>query len=148
MRYHDSGVLVKLYVPEAGTSAAVRAVAAGRAPVPFTALHDLEVRNALRLKLFRGEISQDELGHALAAIDEDRRAGRLRPCDLDWPAAFAAAAEASARSSAGVGTRSLDLLHIGVAMSLGCREFVSADDRQLCAAVAAGLTAIDLRRVS
>jgi hypothetical protein len=40
-----------------------------RAPLPFTALHELEVPNALRLAIFRHAIAQSEADTAMASLD-------------------------------------------------------------------------------
>jgi len=45
-------------------------------------------------------------------------------------------------------TRSLDLLHVAAARSLGCKVFVSADDRQLAAAKKTGLKTVDIKRTA
>ena len=54
--YYDSGVLVKLYVREESSDTVARFVAARSEPVIVNDLHELETRNALRLKRFRDEI--------------------------------------------------------------------------------------------
>ena len=42
--------------------------------------------------------------------------------------------------------RSLDVMHVAAAQLLGCRTFVSADDRQLAVTRAAGLRPRDINR--
>jgi hypothetical protein len=41
-----------------------------------------------------------------------------------------------------LGVRSLDILHVAIAMSLGARTFLSFDDRQRALATRAGLTVV------
>jgi predicted nucleic acid-binding protein len=144
-RYYDSAVLVKLYVCEAHSQAALNLIVAARACVPLNRLQELEIFNALRLKAFRGDISADETAAAVAAVAADLRCGRLYRPALDWGAVFAAALELSAANTLSVGCRSLDVLHVAAALAQNCREFVSMDDRQIRVAAAAGLTVIDLR---
>jgi len=50
--YYDSGVLVKLYVREPSSEAVARFLASRSEVVVVNSLHELEVRNALRLKRF------------------------------------------------------------------------------------------------
>ena len=47
----------------------------------------------------------------------------------------------SALHSEKLGTRSLDVLHVGAALSLGCKTFLSFDKRQVALARNAGLDA-------
>ena len=53
--YYDSGVLVKLYVREEFSDAVARFLAERREAVVINDLHEIEMRNALRLKRFREE---------------------------------------------------------------------------------------------
>jgi hypothetical protein len=57
MRYFDTGVLLKLYLPEPGADEAVAFVKASGNVPPLTLLHELEMRSALRQKFGRGEIT-------------------------------------------------------------------------------------------
>ena len=50
--YYDSGVLVKLYVREDFSDAVARFLAERREAVVINDLHEIEMRNALRLKRF------------------------------------------------------------------------------------------------
>jgi predicted nucleic acid-binding protein len=52
--YADSSFLVSCYLPDANTPQAKTYLDGHDLPLAFTALHDLEVRNALRLGVFRG----------------------------------------------------------------------------------------------
>ena len=63
--YFDTGVLVKAYVAEADTPKALVLIRQVRPPVPTTHLHSIEIRNALRLKCGRGEITEIEMKASL-----------------------------------------------------------------------------------
>ena len=69
--YFDSAVIAKLYVQESNSADAIRLVSADNAPFALTHWQEIEVRTALRLKLFRREITADELRSSLTAFDED-----------------------------------------------------------------------------
>jgi predicted nucleic acid-binding protein len=114
--------------------------------VPFTALHELEVANAFALLLGRKAISAAEHRAVRKQVQEDLDARRLWTVAIDWADVFAAARLLSDAHSARLLTRSLDLLHVAAARLLGCRVFVSADDRQLAAARASGLKGLDIKR--
>lgn len=114
-------------------------------PLLFNAFHDLESENALRLKLFRGEIDRLTLDAVLNDIVRDLAAGRLLRRPVDWPGAISEAKRVALLSTASSGCRTPDILHVGVARHWGCSLFVSMDDRQLRAAEAVGLRTIDVR---
>ena len=143
--YFDSDVLVKLYVSEEWSAEAVDLVQEAGEPILFTHLHELEVTNALRLKAFREEVTGAELGRALAALSEDQAAGRLWRPHVEWPTVFLRAVRLSDEYAAGLGGRSLGILHVALAIELGRTQLVSMDDRQIAPARAAGMTVHDPR---
>ena len=109
------------------------------APLTFTSLHALEVRNAFKLGVFRGLFSNADATAAWANLERDLRSGRLARSTVNWPIAFRVAARLSEIHSAVMGTRSLDILHVAAAKALRSVEFVSFDARQRKLAAAAGL---------
>ena len=133
-----------MYVPERFSPAARRSVQDAR-QVPYTALHDLEVRNAFELLVGRRLIRRTECDAILTDLQDDVDTRRLASVPLDLDSVFLEAARLSRCHSAKFLTRSLDLLHVAAARALKCTRFVSADDRQLAAAGAAGLEAVDIK---
>mgnify|MGYP000917610122 CR=1 FL=1 len=53
--YCDTGILMKLYLPEPESAAVAAFVRAQREPILLSALHRAEMTSALQLKGFRGE---------------------------------------------------------------------------------------------
>jgi predicted nucleic acid-binding protein len=135
----DTSVLVSLYVPEARSERVARLVRRAGEPVPFSQLHELELTNALRLRLFRREATPRLVDATLAHVGEDLHEGVLRRVAIEWPATFAKALELANRHTAHVGPRSLDLLHVAAAVTGEHRRFVTADRRQGTIARRAGL---------
>lgn len=82
--YFDSGVIVKLYVPEPNSADAIRLVTASPPPGLLTDWQAIEVRNAFRLKRFRGEISPSQLRSALRSFADDERLGLRAPERRRW----------------------------------------------------------------
>ena len=74
--YFDSSALVSVYVTETYSERARRELRK-RGRVPWTPLHDLEGRNALRLLHGRRQIDEAELEGLLGHIDDDLQRGRL-----------------------------------------------------------------------
>ena len=140
--YVDSSALVPIYVPEHFSTVAVRAAA----QVPFTAIHELEVRNAFELLVGRQLITRQECGSIDQQLRNDLENQRLVPTSLDLDAVFTQASELSRLYTAKYLARSLDLLHVAAAHAALCNTFVSADDRQLAVAKASGLNVIDIKR--
>jgi len=137
--YADTGLLCSLYAPDAHTVAAAKRVAGAKEALPITWLHQLELRNALRLKVFRREITTAQKEASLNLFLSDL-AGRILAGSS--PAAEDVSREAerlSASFSEKLGGRSLDILHVAAALVLGAEEFWTFDARQAALAKASGL---------
>ena len=143
--YFDTSALVALYVSEAYFQLARRAAqTAGQ--IPFTPLHDLELGNALQLLRGRRLIDGRQLQLLSSHVAEDRDAERLVETPIDLHRVFVRARELSAAHSARGLCRSLDVLHVASSLELGCRRFVSGDDRQLLLARALDLEGVDIKK--
>ena len=142
--YYDSGVLVKLYVREESSDTVARFLATRGEAVIVNNLHELEIRNALRLKRFRDEIDDGQLAASMAMLDTDLAAGRLIRGRIDWPSICAEAERLSAAMAVSTGVRTIDLLHVAAALSQVSSGLVSLDQRQRAAARASGLEVVEL----
>ncbi len=141
----DTSVLVSLYVPEARSARVAGLVRRAGEALPFSQLHELEVVNTLRLRVFRREARPKQVDATLARIRDDLEAGVLRRVAIDWPVALARAIALADQHAARVGCRSLDLLHVSAAMMSASTRFVTADRRQGTVARRAGLPTTRLR---
>ncbi len=130
MIYADSSFLVSCWLGDANTARAKMRLATLTMPLPFTPLHELEVRNALQLCVFRGKFDSSVVAAAWANLQQDLQAGRLLRVEVEWPLAFRFAASIGRRNSAILGTRSFDVLHVAVAKILRVSEFLTFDGRQ------------------
>jgi predicted nucleic acid-binding protein len=142
MRYFDSGVLLKLYVPESRTPEATQYFRQAPALVPFTPLHGVEMRSAIRQKVGRGEISAVECARLLQAVDYDLASGVYSTPTIAWPDVYLEAETLSAAHTVSTLCRSLDILHIALAVVLGASEFCTFDVRQARMAKAAGISVV------
>ena len=139
MRYFDTGVLLKLYLPEPRAAEAIAYVnACGNRP-PVTPLHELEMRSALRQKAGRGEITLLECEALLAQLEADLNGSVHERATVIWPDVFATVESLSAAHGVSTLCRSLDMLHVALAQQLGATEFCTFDHRQSLMAMAAGL---------
>jgi len=66
--YADTGFLCSLYAPDAHTSRAVKRMMRQTLPLPVIWLHQLEFRHALRLRVFRKEITPAQRDASLNAM--------------------------------------------------------------------------------
>ena len=137
--YFDSAVLVKAYCLEATSPQALVLIKRASAPLPITPLHSLEIRNALRLKRHRKELTESQLRGALQSLDDDIASGFLQAVEHDLQAVYQQGELLSAAHAVSTGARSLDVLHVAAALILKAGEFVSFDRRQRSLAVRAGL---------
>jgi predicted nucleic acid-binding protein len=138
--YADSSFLVSCYLVDAHTAQAKAFLLEHDFALPFTSLHDLEVRNALRLGVFRRVLTEEQAHAAAGLIDADLRGGRLVRTAVRWPGVFRMASRLSAQHGAMTGARSLDILHLAAARTLRLKELASFDSRQRELGAAAGLT--------
>lgn len=143
--YIDSGILVKTCVKEETSPEAVALVLRTQSPLPLTHFQELEIRNAIRLKHSRGELTKAEMTAALGHFQDDIDAGRYERPAYELPAVFRRAETLSEAHALATKCRSLDLLHVAAALMIGCREFASFDERQRAVARKAGLTVLPAR---
>ena len=145
--YYDTGALVPLYITEV-FSMTVHALTRQRSEaIPFSAFHYLECENAARLRRFRGDIDEPRLHRMLQDIHADIEYGRLVLRPANWIAALDSARQISEASTVKTGCRTLDLIHVAIAVQWDCSDFVSADERQLKAAKSQGLKVVDIRKL-
>lgn len=142
MRYFDSGLLLKLYVSEPRDKEAEQLFYSSPTPPPFTPLHGLEMRSAVRQKLGHGEIDLAESERILKTLDGDLAAGVFFQPNLFWHDVFLHAERFSAAHGSSTLCRSLDTLHVALAVVLEVTEFCTFDARQARMAAAVGLTVV------
>lgn len=137
--YADTGFLCSLYAPDAHTDRAIRRMKRQALPLPVTWLHQLEFRNALRLRVFRKEITSVQRDASLNTMLADLAAGVLASAAPILSEVLTEAERLSAQHSEKLGTRSLDILHVSAALTLGLSQMLTLDVRQVALARAAGL---------
>ncbi|MCP5531694.1 MAG: type II toxin-antitoxin system VapC family toxin [Akkermansiaceae bacterium] len=137
--YADTGFLCSLYAPDAHSGRAISSMKRHSAALEFTWIHQLEFRNALRLRVFRREITTSQRDASLNLLLADLAAGILTHASPSLPDVMTEAERLSATHSEKLGTRSLDILHVAAALVLGSTVFFTFDKRQAKLGKAAGL---------
>jgi predicted nucleic acid-binding protein len=137
--YADTSFLVAAYSPEADSQKALAWFQHANVPLLFTPLHRQELRNAIRLRVFRQQITREQRSVAFEDIQSDLDDGILVHTALPWTDALREADVIGAGNTERLGTRSADVLHVAVATVLQSTDFLTFDVRQGKLAKAAGL---------
>ena len=104
----------------------------------ITPLCEVEFGNALQLSVFRKEMTPAQARAAGLALDEDIHGG-LVTLHAFPAAAWEEARRISLAHTATIGARSLDILQVAAALTLGASVFLTFDRNQRKLAAAAGL---------
>lgn len=140
--YADTSFLFSLYATDANSTRADAWRQAHPAPLPFTAFHRLELRNALSLALFQQRLTPPEVQAVWLEVENDCAAGLLCECGGLWHHVLATAQAFSQNQTPAIGCRTLDVLHVASAKLIGVAEFCTFDTRQSTLAGQIGLVAI------
>jgi predicted nucleic acid-binding protein len=127
--YADASFLVSLYSPDANSAAAASAVKASTGERFVTILGELEVLNAFGLRLFRKEVTAAQAQSSLTDFEKDLRDGLFHLRGLPDPI-FERARQLSRQTTAKLGTRTADILHVAAALELGVDYLYSFDEPQ------------------
>lgn len=135
----DTSFLISLYGTDINSPAAKVHLAGATTALRVHAVNDFEFRNALRLLVFRGKISEPQCRAWLANYEEDKESGTLVVAEIDANTVLRTAEIISATRTATDGNRTLDILLIAAAKIFGATEFWSFDGRQRTLAAAEGM---------
>jgi predicted nucleic acid-binding protein len=138
--YLDTSFLASLYVLDRHSEQAVRLLPPG-ASLMLTPLAELELENAIQLRLFRRELTASQARAAQAALRQDVVGGVYASRAMP-PAAYEKAKQLARKHTARLGTRSLDILHVAAAMTLGAGTLLTFDENQRKLAAGEGVSCI------
>ena len=137
--YADTSFVARVYTPHPDSRKALSWLQRAREPLPFSPLHRHELRNAIRLRVFRGEITPEQRKLAFQEIESDLAGSILAHTPIPWTDTFRECEVLAAAHTEDLGVRSIDLLHIGLAVALKASEFLTYDTRRAALAKLAGL---------
>jgi len=140
--YADTSFLFSLYATDANSVRADAWRQANPGPLPFTAFHRLELRNALSLALFQQRLTLAQVQATWQEVENDCAAGLLVGRGGLWHRVFVDAESHALNHTPIVGSRTLDILHVTVAALIGTPEFCTFDTRQSALAGRIGLVAV------
>jgi predicted nucleic acid-binding protein len=138
--YPGTSFLVALYVPDANSAEAARRIKRQpEATFLLSDLAELELANALQQRLFRKELDPAQIGAARKAFQEDVEQGVWQRTSAQAGVVYERAVRLAAKWTASLGTRTLDILHVAIALETGAVSFYTFDKRQARLARAMGL---------
>lgn len=136
--YVDTSFLASLYVLDANSPSAAARMKRAELPVSISSLGELELANAISLRIFREELTRPEAKAAFVLIRDDIEAGVLRANAISI-AGLERAKRIARKRTPILGSRTLDALHVALALELRAKFFYTFDERQRRLAAAEGL---------
>ena len=136
--YADTSFLVSIYVLDANSARAAAKMKRAKLPILLNSLGELELMNALSLRLFRGELTPSRAAAAHALVRKDIEDGILLLQPLTH-AVFEKAKQIARSRTPQLGARTLDILHVASALELQADSFYTFDRIQANLAKAEGL---------
>ena len=139
MLYLDTSALLKLYVREAGSEWVQQEIESQDEPLPLWEIQEMELHNALMLKVFRGELSEEDATRQIDLLRGRKVKGLYYVPEIRRAQLMGDFRKLSALTSE-LGCRTMDILHVACALQLKPSRFISFDNRQLGLAHKAGLS--------
>ena len=140
MIYADTSAIVKLYVREEYSREVSEWIRMRNESIPLTPLHELELINAVKLKCFRNEMSAKQSEIILTNFGRHERIGVFYRPQIGWADMLSVAMQLSGKHTETTGSRTVDIMHVAMALSIGAVSFLTFDDKQSKLALIAGLT--------
>jgi predicted nucleic acid-binding protein len=134
--YADSSFLVSLYTPDANSVAAEAGVT-GHGELWLVPFGEFEFANAIELRVFRKEITPHQADQSMRAFEDD--IGKFLGRRAMPVTAYDQALLLTRRHTRHTGVRSLDILHVAIALALNAEVFLTFDRGQKRLARSAGL---------
>jgi predicted nucleic acid-binding protein len=127
--YADPSFIVSLYSPDANSAAAAHTMHASSGDRFLTTFGELQVVNAMGLRIFRREVSPAQAQSSLLEFENDLRNGVFQLRGLP-DSILERARQLSRQTTPKLGTRTADLLHVAAALELGVDTLYTFDHHQ------------------
>ena len=137
--YFDPSVLISFYVTEPASADVRDFIQEQNVVILLNSLQELELKNGIRQKVLRQEITEGTATRSLRLLEDDFVAGLVASKPVTWAPVYARAEQLSRRFSPRQICRSFDLLHVAIAVVSKVRHFATFDERQSALARSAGL---------
>jgi predicted nucleic acid-binding protein len=131
MLYLDTSALIKIYITEQDSDKIIDYLAQQQSQVALCKIHDLEFTNAINLMVFWKRITAAEQKIIFQNFkSHEEQEAFVRPSH-DLSEVFSTSEKISHKYSSEIGCRSLDILQLAFCLELGCKHFISFDERQI-----------------
>lgn len=137
--YLDTSAFIKLYIKEGGSEEVNSLVTSQDNPLPLWDILEAELINALRLKVFLGDLDAEQSDYLLAKFRARKLKGQYYRPHLNPQDLMACFIDLTHKTIT-LGCRTLDIFHVAAALVIGADLFVSFDARQIQLAKQSGLT--------
>ena len=127
--YLDSSFLVSMYALDVNSPKTAAELARFHGTLMLSSLGEVELVNALELRIFRKQVTRRETDLAHAAFVQDVQNGILRVFDLA-PAALIETKRLILKTTALVGCRTADIVHVAAATVMQADRMLTFDLRQ------------------
>jgi predicted nucleic acid-binding protein len=127
--YLDSSFLFSMYTPDVHFASASALLSRTSGDLVLSSLTELELSNALELRIFRKELNRVQVDRAHAAFESDVQRGVLRVFELA-PDAFSRTKDLIMKNTGSVGCRTADILHVAAAIEAAADGIFTFDLRQ------------------
>lgn len=136
----DTAQILKLYTPEPDSPAVLSLLESLTEPVLFTSFHLTEFANALHCKQGRGLISEADVEAGMRGLFEDCGGGMFTARLPNWDQVFRRAGHISSQNAAATLCRTLNAIHVALALEMRATALATTDARQVSLAKAVRLS--------
>lgn len=128
--YLDTSAILKLYKNESFSDELSCWVREQEIPIFLSPFQELEFKNAIMLNVFHKNIDLATGERILKWFSDDIKNGVYNKKSVQYSAIFSRAQKVALKWTRTVGSRSLDIIHVGTALELEHKVFVTFDLRQ------------------
>ena len=140
--YFDTGLAMKLFVAEPNSPQVIALAAFLGEPLVFSDFQASELVTALYCKVGRNEISADDAAAVETRVRFEIKSGVLEWHDPTWKRVFSRTTQLAQRHGASTLCRTLDAIHVSIALVTNAKYFATLDKRQSVLAQNAGLKVV------
>lgn len=143
MYYLDTSAFLKLYVKEVGSASVQNYLSQQEDPLPLSEILEMEFTNALQLKVFWGDIQPEQASEQMTLFENRKKRGLYYHPEIHRSELMGNFRELT-QSTAELGCRTMDILHVAYARVHGADDFITFDAKQKTLARKVGFNVPDL----
>lgn len=131
MTYCDTSFLLSLYIKDSNSEKAFARMEIQQASNVWTPFHQVEFDTALESRVRRRQTTRDQANSAYESLAMHREImGVYFESTVSWNSVWSRAIHLARQKASRQLCRTLDIVHLSLALELGAKEFLSFDHRQ------------------